>query len=133
MTQAFKEEYEESFMSKPINAALLNAFVCPGTGHLYLGKKAMGWGIIITCFASLCAMMIVVIERAQAIADDIVAGNIALDFTAIYSAVHASVTANLPTSATLAMYAFLLCWIGGTISAFIMGKKMDDAVAHSSD
>ncbi|GIU52626.1 hypothetical protein [Shewanella sp. KT0246] len=114
-------------MSKSVNAALLNAFVCPGTGHLYLGKKAIGWGIIAASFVSLCVMMTVIIKRAQAIADEIVAGNIPLDFYSIYAAVHDSVTNNLPQSLNLALWVLLACWIGGTISAFWMGKKMDDA------
>ena len=114
-------------MSKSVNAALLNAFVCPGTGHLYLGKKAIGWGIIAACFISLCVIMTEVMQRAQAIADDIVAGNIPLDFYSIYDAVHQSVTVNLPQSLDLAVLVLFACWIGGTISAFWMGKKMDEA------
>ncbi|MCC4834834.1 hypothetical protein LMH66_19500 [Shewanella sp. 10N.7] len=114
-------------MSKSVNATLLNAFVCPGVGHLYLGKKAIGWSIIAACFVSLCAIMTVVMQRAQAIADDIVAGNIPLDFYSIYDAVHQSVTTNLPASLDIAVLVLLICWIGGSISAYIMGKKIDDA------
>ena len=112
-------------MSKSVNAALLNTFVCPGSGHLYLGKKAIGWGIIAACFISLCVIMTVVMKRAQSIADEIVAGNIPLDFYSIYDAVHQSMTTNLPPSLNLAWIVLLICWIGGSISAYIMGKKLD--------
>ncbi|MCL1067845.1 hypothetical protein L2735_13695 [Shewanella olleyana] len=113
-------------MSKSVNAALLNAFVCPGTGHLYLGKKAIGWGIIAACFVSLCVIMTEVMTRAQVIADEIVAGNMPMDFYSIYDAVHQSMTTNLPQSLNLAWFVLLACWIGGTVSAYLMGKKMDE-------
>lgn len=112
-------------MKKSVRAALLSALVCPGTGHLYLGKKAIGWGIIITCFISLCTIMSLVMQRAQAIADDIVAGNIPLDVNSLYAAVHASVTQNLPTSMSLATWLLVICWIGGSISAYWMGEQID--------
>ncbi|WP_076538647.1 hypothetical protein [Shewanella sp. UCD-KL21] len=112
-------------MKRSINAALLSAFVCPGTGHLYIGKKAIGWGIIVACFISLCAIMTVLMQRAQAVADDIVAGNIALDFNSLYGAVHDSVSLDLPPSVSIATWLLFICWIGSTVSAYWMAEQLD--------
>ncbi|WP_144212426.1 hypothetical protein [Shewanella donghaensis] len=112
-------------MKKSVKAALLSAFICPGVGHLYIGKKAIGWGIIAACFISLCTIMTIVIQRAQAIADDIVAGNIPLDFNSIYAAVHDSVTLNLPPSMSVATWILVICWIGSTITAYTMAEQID--------
>ncbi|MCF1426780.1 MAG: hypothetical protein LPD71_09215 [Shewanella sp.] len=66
-------------MNREMKALLLNAFVCPGSGHLLLGKKWQGWGIVVLGTISLTLMMTDILSVSQQIADGILAGRLPLD------------------------------------------------------
>ncbi|MCL1037023.1 hypothetical protein L2750_07640 [Shewanella submarina] len=75
-------------MSKENKALLLNIFVCPGGGHLYLGKKLTGWAILAITAVSLALLMTDIMAVSQQVADDILAGKVPLDLTALATEVH---------------------------------------------
>ncbi len=72
-----KPEAQE--ISKEFKALLLNALVCPGAGHLYLGKRALGWLLMIISLLSLALMLSDTFSLAGEIAREVAAGSLPAD------------------------------------------------------
>ncbi|BDM64971.1 hypothetical protein NFHSH190041_24230 [Shewanella sp. NFH-SH190041] len=70
-------------MTREIKTLLLNTFVCPGSGHLWLGKKWAGWSMIIITIISLLFILSDVISLSQQVSQQLLNGTIPLDFMAI--------------------------------------------------
>ncbi|GGB74166.1 hypothetical protein [Shewanella inventionis] len=112
-------------MKKSIYAALLSALICPGSGQLWLGKKWLGWGFISVSLLCIMVLMNHIISRAQVIAEQILAGNVANDLSSIYAEV--SKVALDAQSAELSQltWLFIANWTLSIASAFWLGAKQD--------
>ncbi|MCE9679852.1 hypothetical protein LZP69_11830 [Shewanella sp. AS1] len=112
-------------MNKAVIAALLSAFVCPGSGHFYLKRPNMGTLLSGISLSGLVYLLFKAVERAQAISDRILAGEIPLDFTLIYQ----QITQTPPGSDTLwinlATLAFIAAWVVGILDAYRIGRQAD--------
>ncbi|WP_445773425.1 hypothetical protein [Shewanella sp.] len=112
-------------MKKSIYAALLSAIICPGSGQLWLGKKWLGWGFI--SISLLCVMVFMnhIITRAQVIAEQILAGNVANDLSSIYTEVSkVALNAQSPELSQLT-WLFIANWALSIATAFWLGAKQD--------
>ncbi|MCG9730233.1 hypothetical protein L1D44_10265, partial [Shewanella sp. Isolate13] len=107
--------------------ALLSAFVCPGSGHFYLKKHAMGKLLLFTTITSLCFLIWHAYQRAQLISQQILNGEIPLELNAIYSAVTQAPVGNEALYINIATMAFVAAWAIGVIDAYRQGKRLDDA------
>ncbi|MGS0680341.1 DUF6677 family protein [Shewanella sp. 125m-7] len=117
-------------MKTSIKAALLSAFVCPGSGHFYLKKQAMGKVLLVTTMASLCFLLWHAYQRAQIISQQILHGEIPLELNAIYSAVTQAPVGSEALYINIATAGFILAWGVGIIDSYRIGKKLDDAEVH---
>jgi hypothetical protein len=107
-------------MTPSMNAALLSALVFPGAGQIYLKRIARGLAFIVpTAFAAPIYVMNLY-EHVQALTDRIASGSLPLDPIAIQLAIAQQTDANiLPT---LAGWVLVICWIGSTIDAWLLGR-----------
>ncbi|GIU23562.1 hypothetical protein L2719_05255 [Shewanella schlegeliana] len=114
-------------MKTSVKAALLSAFVCPGSGHFYLKKHAMGKVLLVTTIASLCFLLWHAYQRAQLISQQILKGEIPLELNAIYSAVTQAPVGNEALYINIATIGFIAAWVIGVIDSYRLGKLADDA------
>ncbi|ABV89009.1 DUF6677 family protein [Shewanella pealeana] len=117
-------------MKTSVKAALLSAFICPGSGHFYLKKRAMGNILLVSSLAALSFLLWHAYQRAQQISQQILNGEIPLQLDAIYSAVTQAPVGNEALYINIATIGFILAWGIGIIDSYRLGKKQDDAGLH---
>jgi len=69
---------------RKIIAVLLSVFVFPGVGHLYLGKKLLGWTMIILTIVCLVLLFMTVIRSlSDSVMQDVIEGKIGTSLSAV--------------------------------------------------
>ena len=119
-------------MKKSLKAVLFSAFVCPGGGHLYLKKYIRAALLILVSVACVGVLLSVAMEKAQQIADKILAGEIPLDLTRITAEVSNQVAAGGTQMANIATYLLLTCWLVGIADCYRLGR-IQDKMDHSGN
>lgn len=99
------------FMSRELKALLLNLFVCPGSGHLYLSKKRLGWLILIITAISLSLMLVDILSVSKQMADELLAGQLPLDIAGLMAEIH-NRTLTMD-SARQGLYLLAAAWLFG--------------------
>ena len=113
-------------MKKSLKAALWSVFGFPGLGHLVLKHYHRAAFYMVP--AAICLFWYTrnLIIKAQSIVDQITAGTISLDAAGITDALN-----NVPesTSANIAFWGFVICWVVSIIDAFQLGlaQEAEDA------
>ncbi|MBM7071462.1 hypothetical protein JQC92_05345 [Shewanella sp. 202IG2-18] len=97
---------------KPSTKALLfSAFVFPGSGHFILKQRLRGWVYIIVTVGAFALLMQKIMEIANKIANEIVAGSIPLDPAKIMQLIHQSVYQDILLSASMGLKVLIACWL----------------------
>ncbi|MCL1142129.1 hypothetical protein [Shewanella gaetbuli] len=109
-------------ITRSLKAAMMSALICPGSGQMWLGKKWPGIGFIIVSLVSLIAIFKYTIDQAQVVADKIVAGEIPLEYYAIYQQV-TQITQNGDTWVIWVTWLFAGNWLFSIIHAYWLGRK----------
>jgi uncharacterized membrane protein (DUF485 family) len=106
-------------------ATLLSLFMFPGCGHIVL-KKYISGGIFIG-IAAIASLFIFanIMQRANNIANQIVAGHMPFDPMKIIELVTATPPADEAQLLNIVINVFLVTWIVSTIDAFRLGKKQE--------
>jgi hypothetical protein len=112
-------------MNKAMIAALMSAFICPGSGHFYLKRYNMGTLISFISLSGLVYLLYKAVERAQAISDRILSGEMPLDFNIIYQHISQAPAGNDSLWLNLATFAFVTAWFVGIIDAYRLGKRLE--------
>ncbi|WOT04741.1 DUF6677 family protein [Shewanella youngdeokensis] len=112
-------------MKIAIKAALLSAIVCPGAGHFYLKRQAVGKLIFVTAIAALTYLTWHAYFRAQLISEQILNGEIPLQLNAILSAITQAPVGDVATGINVASAAFILAWGIGVADAYRIGRQQD--------
>ncbi|MCG9695545.1 hypothetical protein [Shewanella sp. Isolate11] len=110
-------------MSKAVTAALLSAFICPGSGHFYL--KRHNTGTLLSCISltGLVYLLYYAVQQAQSVADRILSGELPLDMDLIYQQVTQTPAGSSALWINIATYAFVISWIVGIVDAYRIGKQ----------
>ena len=113
-----------NIMNKAIIAALMSAFICPGSGHFYL--KRYNTGTLLSCVSlgGLVYLLYQAVKRAQSVSDKILSGEVPLEFNAIYAAISQVPQGSEAFWINVATWAFILGWLVGIIDAYRQGKKL---------
>jgi len=111
-------------IKRPLKAALMSALICPGSGQIWLGKKWQGIGFMTLSFVCLAVMMNFAIERAQVIADKILAGEVALEYSAIYAQITQVPDGDMAQISTWITWLFVANWLTSVITAYLVGTKV---------
>lgn len=112
-------------MKKSTKAALLSAFVIPGSGHLYLKKYIPGMALAGASLASIYYIMSKSIESALQLVDRIQSGHGQPDIAAIIDLASKQPAASEAHLLNLATTVFVLCWLIGTIDAYRAGLTQE--------
>jgi hypothetical protein len=113
------------FMSKAIKAALLSAFVFPGTGHFFLKKYTTGTLLAVAAFTSLYVVVSGIVEKALQIVEKIQLGEVQLDVAAIAELLSKQPTGSDAQLFSIAWTVFLISWFISIVDSYRIGCKQD--------
>ena len=114
-------------MSRSLKAALLSAFVFPGSGHFLLKKPVHGSllaGVSIMC---LWALLSIALDKAQEISFKLQSGEIPFDIGRITEEVSKQIATGATQTADIATYLLLICWLLGIIDSYRVGRLQEKA------
>jgi hypothetical protein len=107
-------------MNRSVKAALISALVFPGAGHLYLKRGARACLFLLPTLASVVVFLNDAMEQATVIAGQIMAGTMSPDPVAMAARLEQQGGSTL---ATVAAWVMVICWIGATVDAYLLGRK----------
>jgi hypothetical protein len=105
-------------MKPPVRAALINALLFPGLGHIHLKRVARGCIFLVPTLLAAIIFLTGAIDQAKQIADQILAGTMPLDPSAIAARLERSAT-NTP-SMSASVYVLVGCWAASIVDALWM-------------
>ena len=113
-------------MKTSTRATLLSLFMFPGSGHIVLKKYILGGVFIgIAAIASL-VLFTKMMQRANDIANQIVARQVPFDPIKIIELVTVAPPAGEAQLLNIVINIFIVTWIISTIDAYRLGKKQED-------
>jgi hypothetical protein len=107
-------------MKPPLRAALINAFLFPGLGHIHLKRYARACIFLLPTLAAAIIFFTGAIDQANEVAAQIMSGNMPLDPALIAARVEAS-SGDTPLM-TASMYVLIGFWAASIIDALLMLK-----------
>lgn len=110
-------------MSPSHKATLLSALVFPGAGQYILKRYYRATGLASVTLVTLYILLTSAIEKATAISDKILNGEIAPDITTISKAITDSAVASDATQTDLATVLLILAWLAAIIDAWFIGHS----------
>jgi hypothetical protein len=113
-------------MNKAVKAALLSAFICPGSGQFWLKKRLLGCLFMGISLGVLMVVMTQVMEMAQEIAQKIVAGELPNDLSSIYAQV-SQIPQQAMATMSLLTWVFMINWVLSILNAYWLGAQADKA------
>jgi hypothetical protein len=99
-------------------AALLSALVFPGVGQWYLSRRRLALLFALPALVAAFIYMKFALLEANAVADQLLSGKVALDPAAISAQVAAQ---PMDWAVTLSGWVFVVCWVGSVVEA-LRGK-----------
>ncbi|MDH5611706.1 MAG: hypothetical protein OEY66_04515 [Gammaproteobacteria bacterium] len=112
-------------MKKSTKAALLSAFIFPGTGHLFLKKYIQAVVLAGTAFAASYYLISKSVERALQIVEKIESGDITPDVLAITELLEKQAAGAEAQSLDIAMAIIIICWLIGIVDAYRLRNLRD--------
>ena len=110
-------------MSRALKALLMSALIIPGAGHFYLRRFKSGLVFLLLSGVSLTIIITHLANLAHQVLDQVNAGKISLNATAIRQALNGQLALQSPALVTIAwgilITAFLVC----LADAYRIGKK----------
>jgi hypothetical protein len=107
-------------MQLAVRAALLSAFVFPGAGHLYLHRPKRACLFLLPTLVAAVWFASDVMSRATALADQVLAGTVALDPAALAARLEAQGGGSYVT--TVCTVVLVVCWIGSIVDSFVVAQ-----------
>ena len=107
-------------MNRSVKAALLSALVFPGAGQVFLKRGARACLFVLPTIAAITVFVNDALTQATLIADQILAGTAPLDPVAL--AVRLEQGSGDSALGTAAAIVMLVCWIGATVDAYLLGR-----------
>ncbi|WP_394204543.1 DUF6677 family protein [Shewanella waksmanii] len=117
-------------MHRAAKAALLSAFICPGSGHFYL--RRYNKGTLISCCGLLGVgfLLVQAVHQAKNIVNEISQGNISLDLNEIYALVSQSSNVTNTMWVNVATLMFAGAWLYGVIDSYRLGRQDEQSLSH---
>ena len=111
-------------MKKAMKGLLWSALIFPGTGQLVLKQRKRGMVIILTTLTSISVIITGLVLTAMDVFAEVKPGS-ALDINTMNQMVNQAVTDSAHGLYNVMLVIFILCWLGGAIDAYRLGKKLD--------
>lgn len=112
-------------MTKAGQGALLSGLVLPGLGQIVLKHRLRGALLLLASLACLAVVVWQAIAQATAVMAQLDLGNPALDPTALMQSLSQAGADSAGALAGIASWALLVLWLGGTVDAYLLGRKED--------
>lgn len=109
-------------MKPSLRAALLNAFIFPGVGHIHLKRAARGSIFLLPTLVAVLYFLNQVMERANAIVDQVSAGTMPLDPALIAARLEDS--SGNSALMTASVYLIVVCWAASIVDGYLLGRSM---------
>ena len=113
-------------MTKSTKAALLSGLIFPGIGHIVLKRYLRGSLVMLPALIAMSAITKIAFQRAQAIVDRVVSGEIPLDTGSISELVANSPNDSDSLISSISMFVFLVCWLIGIIDSYRIGNRLEE-------
>ena len=112
--------------------AFLSGAVFPGLGQLAFKRYGRGIVLMLTTLASLVVLVVIAVQRAFAILEEIASEGGAMDMSTILSAATEASTSSDSLIFTVALLFLIVCWIAGVIDAYRIGRKIDSGESSAN-
>lgn len=114
-------------MKKAIKGALLSGLVLPGLGQMVLKRYVRGVAILLASLACLGFLVAQAVEAANTVIAKIDLLNAAIDPAALLAEITETTGAS-GANFEVASWLLLFLWLGGTVDAWLLGRKQDREV-----
>lgn len=111
------------------SATMLSAFLFPGSGHLMLKRKGMGWLLICATAAPTIYLVLAIVRATEKLFTLIQKGLLPPDFSIMVGYL---IDRPFGPEGEMVQYCFYLIiaiWLGAAIDAYRLGHAMDMAAA----
>ncbi len=112
-------------MKNSIKGALLSGLVIPGLGQIVLKRYKRGAALMIAVTGSLGAVVVKAAQLAIAVLEKISLEGRGIDMEAVLNAASQASAGSDGYIVNFLSAGILVCWLSGTIDAYVIGKKMD--------
>lgn len=112
-------------MNSAIKGGLLSGLVFPGLGQVVLGKYKRGAAIILVVIVSLAVIVVDIVQQALDLLEQIELQGDAIDINAISNAAAQESARSGGAMINILMLVVVICWVGGTVDAYRIGRKKD--------
>jgi len=109
-------------MKKSVKALLWSALAFPGVGHFYLKRHTRGLAWFVPALTGTILYIRGVFQEVDYVMDKLESGTVAIDPVAIATMLD-TVPHSLVTD--IGFWIFVLCWIGGTVDAYLLGTQIE--------
>jgi hypothetical protein len=117
---AFRKDF---YMQRAVSAGLLSAFVFPGAGHWYLRRRRRACVFLLPTLAAVFVFASDVMQRASALADQVIAGTLPLDPTAIAARLQAQ--GGSSALGTVCGAVLVACWLGSIVDSVLVARALE--------
>lgn len=117
-------------MNKAIKGALLSGLVLPGLGQIVLKRHRRGAALLLVSLACLGLLVAQAVAAASAIIDKLDLVNGAIDPVALLKAIEQAGTDHSGPWGKIAALLLIPLWLGGTVDAYLLGRKDDLRERH---
>jgi hypothetical protein len=117
-------------MKKTSTAVLLSTLVYPGSGHLYLKHYIQGLVLVAISTMALYFLLLTTVEIAQGISDQILLGEISLDFIKITEMISTQLENRDTQVINWATYSFFICWLIGIVDSYRLACIEDKKISN---
>jgi hypothetical protein len=111
---------KESKLKSKVVAALLSGLVFPGAGQYYMGRRRRALALAVLAAVGGLLYLNYALDQASAVADQVLAGRVALDPAAIAAQIEGRPT---PLAVTLGGVVFAVCWVGSVLEALLVRPR----------
>ena len=112
-------------MNNAFKGGLLSGLVFPGLGQLVLRQYRRGVLIMLVVLISLSVIVADIMQQALDILEQIELQGDAIDINAISNAAAQESTRSGGAMINILMLVVVICWVGGTVDAYRIGRKKD--------
>lgn len=127
-----KPKEKEKEMNNVIKGALLSGLVVPGLGQVFLKHYLRGGFFLLVVCGCLAVFSFKLIQLSFAIISGIQKSSNAVSLSSVIDIAVQAALAMGGTTLGLLFAVLLLCWIGGTIDAYSLGRKIDLEIEHDT-
>jgi len=118
-------------LSKSFKAALLSAFIYPGSGHFFLKKPVQGALLAGVATVCLCLLLVTTVEIAQQISDRILSGEIPMDIARITQEILKQLASSSIHQINITTSLIFISWLVSIIDSYRLGSLEDKSDGSS--